>query len=238
MNTFLFDLDGTLLPMDQEKFINGYLKYLCKKFVPMGFDQEQLVKAVWLGTDSMCKNDGTVTNCEVFWKAFGEILGSDIRTFEPDFESFYQNEFQSVIHYTTPSPLAKDAISLLKSKGYHLALATNPLFPTIATESRVKWAGLNPNDFSLITTYETSSYCKPNPKYYEEILQRIGKQAPECCMVGNDVSEDMVTAALGLDTYLITDCLINSNKEDISAYKKGSFVDFMNFIRELPSVSI
>lgn len=56
-------------------------------------------------------------------------------------------------------------------------------------------------------------------------------------MVGNDVNEDMCAAALGVDTYLITDCLINSKNKDISAYRHGSFDDFQQFVQKLPSLN-
>jgi len=31
--------------------------------------------------------------------------------------------------------------------GFRVALATNPIFPAIATEKRIRWAGLTPEDF-------------------------------------------------------------------------------------------
>ena len=35
ITTVLFDLDGTLLPMDQEEFTKGYLNLLVQKFAPL-----------------------------------------------------------------------------------------------------------------------------------------------------------------------------------------------------------
>ena len=37
----MFDLDGTLLPMDQDVFIKAYFGGLVKKLVPLGYDAEQ-----------------------------------------------------------------------------------------------------------------------------------------------------------------------------------------------------
>lgn len=45
------------------------------------------------------------------------------------------------------SPKAAEAIKTAKNAGFRVALATNPLFPIMATESRIKWAGLKPDDF-------------------------------------------------------------------------------------------
>ena len=52
-------------------------------------------------------------------------------------------------------------------------------------------------------------------------------------MVGNDVGEDMAAAKLGMKTFLLTDCLINRNGEDISVYPNGSFDELIEFISNL-----
>ena len=58
----LFDLDGTLLPMDMDEFIKNYFGRLSKKLAPLGYDPQQLVKNIWTGTMAMVKNDGSRTN--------------------------------------------------------------------------------------------------------------------------------------------------------------------------------
>ena len=70
ISTVLFDLDGTLLPMDNDEFTKGYFKLLVKKLAPYGYEQQELVSAIWKGTAAMVKNDGTLSNYDVFWKAF------------------------------------------------------------------------------------------------------------------------------------------------------------------------
>ena len=102
--------------------------------------------------------------------------------------------------------------------GYDVALATNPIFPSIATRKRISWTGLSYDDFSLVTTYENSSYCKPNLKYYEEILNKLGYKPEECLMVGNDVVEDMIAKKLGMKVFLLPNCLINKNNEVLKQY--------------------
>lgn len=81
----------------------------------------------------------------------------------------------------------------------------NPIFPAVATESRIRWAGLAPETFAWYTTYENIGYCKPNPDYYREILRYLDCRAEDCLMVGNDVEEDMMAAqaagAVGLSAH-------------------------------------
>jgi HAD superfamily hydrolase (TIGR01549 family) len=220
---------------DQDLFLNTYFKALAMKVAPYGINPKELVNAVWGGTKAMITNDGAKTNEERFWEAFCAILGEDVRKLEPVFEDFYLNEFSAAKSTTSVNPLAKECIKLLREKGYRLVLATNPVFPQIATLTRIKWAGLDAEDFELITTYENSYYCKPNLDYYRAILKLIGKEPKECIMVGNDVKDDMGVLQLGMDTFLLKDCLINTENADIAHLKQGDFNDLLAFIQKLPT---
>ncbi|MBQ8834922.1 MAG: HAD family hydrolase [Oscillospiraceae bacterium] len=233
IKTILFDLDGTLLPMDQDVFLKAYMGGLAKKMAPHGYEPDKLIKSIWVGTGAMVKNDGSVRNDEAFWNTFSAIYGRDTRVDEPIFEDFYRVEFQQAKDACGFNPMAAEAVKAIKAMGYHVALATNPLFPAIATHSRTKWAGLNPEDFDLITTYENSYHCKPNPDYYRDILATLNLKPEECVMVGNDASEDMVPAALGMKVFLLTDCIINKENKDISCYPHGSFPELLDFILAL-----
>ena len=230
INTILFDLDGTLLPMDQEKFVNGYFKMLAAKLAPYGYEPQQLINAILAGIEAMIKNDGSQLNEDAFWKRFVDIYGDKVLADKPVFEDFYKNEFQDARSFCGFNPKAAETVRLLKDKGYRVVLATNPLFPSIATESRIRWAGLEPSEFDLYTTYENTSYCKPNLDYYRDILKRINCRPEECLMVGNDVGEDMVVEALGMQAFLLTDCLINTQKKDITAYPHGSFEQLLSML--------
>ncbi len=229
----LFDLDGTLLPMDQEVFTKAYFKGLCKKLSPYGYETESLIKAIWNGTYAMIKNDGSISNEDCFWQEFSKIYGRDVRKDEPHFEDFYRNEFQNVKGVCGCNPKAKELIGRLKNKGIRIALATNPIFPSSATESRIAWSGLDVSDFELITTYENIGFCKPNPEYYKEIISRMELLPEECIMVGNDVGDDMVAYGIGMQVFLLTDCLINKNNEDISAFPQGDFDALSEYIEKL-----
>lgn len=230
ITTVLFDLDGTLLPMDQDKFVQSYLRRLAATVAPLGYDPDTLVKAVWKGTAAMIANDGHCTNEQAFWDCFSGCFAKDVTADKPAFDRFYQVQFQQVASDCGFQPAARQTIDALKAAGYTLVLATNPVFPAVATESRIRWAGLSPEDFLLYTTYENSIHCKPNPAYYQDILKTIGRRPEECLMVGNDVSEDMVAQTLGMQVFLLTDCLINRDNVDISVYPHGSFDDLMAYL--------
>ena len=168
-------------------------------------------------------------NYDRFWEVFVSIYGEEKLKDKEVFDSFYAHEFQAAKQVCGFNPLSKKIVDACKKKG-RVVLATNPIFPQVATHSRIRWAGLEPDDFEYITTYENSRFCKPNPYYYREILEQRNLDPQKCLMVGNDVQEDMITMELGMDTYLITDCLINSKNKDLDVYKKGNMEDFLQFI--------
>lgn len=230
MKTVLFDLDGTLLPMNQDNFIKAYFGGLATKLVPYGYDPNLLIKGIWAGTQAMVENEGHKTNEEVFWQRFCVLVGEDCRKDEPIFDHFYHNEFRFVATACGFDPRAAEVVAYLKNKGCRVVLATNPIFPAIATQNRIQWAGLKEQDFELVTTYENSRHCKPNPEYYRDILNEINEEAENCIMVGNDVAEDMIAKNLGMEVFLMTDCLINKHNEDISQYPNGSFEQLMTFL--------
>lgn len=233
MKAILFDLDGTLLPMDQEVFVQDYLGRMAAFLAPHGYDPERLVKAVWKGTGAMVKNDGKARNEDVFWRVFDDVMEKDTRQDSALFDEFYRGEFQKARNSCGFQPAAAAAVGEIRDMGYRVILATNPLFPAIATRSRIRWAGLEPEDFELVTTYENARFCKPNPEYYREILGKLNLDPSDCLMVGNDVTEDMVAENLGMRVFLLTDCLINRNQADISPYPRGGFPELLQYIRSL-----
>lgn len=231
MKYIFFDLDGTLLPMDTDTFTNKYFELLAEKFSPLGYDHNLLVKAIYGGMKAMIMNDGKSTNETRFWQAFVEISGYLKSDVESIFLDFYNNEFNSLVSECTCTEDSNQLIKILKDKGYKIVLATNPIFPRVATFNRIKWANMAPNDFELITVYEDCKYCKPNELYYEEIAEKLNISLKDIIMCGNDVLEDMVTCQkCGMKPILITDYILNNKNLDISKYEKFSLKEFKNYI--------
>ena len=233
IKTILFDLDGTLLPMELDTFAKAYFGGLAQKVAPYGFDPKQLIANILAGTEAMYKNDGTKTNEQVFWDYFVKVYGEEVLAHTPHFDDFYIHEFQQVQKACGFNPAAAETVRQIKAQGYRVALATNPLFPAYATESRIRWAGLTPEDFELFTTYENSSYCKPNPAYYRAVVDALGVDPRECLMVGNDVVEDGAAEKLGMRVFLLTDCLINKKGADLSAWPHGNFSDLLQYLEKV-----
>lgn len=222
--------------MDQKEFLESYFKRLSNMAISRGYDPKRLINSIWTGTDAMVGNNGSQTNEVLFWKVFDQSFGEGSDLIKPMLEEFYEKEFDKVRSVARPNAMARECIEILKKKGYTIALTTNPLFPKIATTHRISWAGLNVNDFAWVTTYENSTYCKPNLNYFNEVLFNIGKCAEDCLLVGNDVEEDLCVSDLGIQTYLLTENVINQNAVDVSHIPQGNFAMLLAYIENLPSL--
>ena len=229
----LFDLDGTLLPMDQDVFVKEYFGRLARKLISHGYEQEALVNNIWAGTKAMIKNTGEKLNEQVFWDTFASMYEKDVLSDINLFDEFYHNDFDAVKNVCGYTPRANEAVKQIKEMGFRVVLATNPIFPAVATEARMRWAGLDSADFEFYTTYENSRFSKPYPDYYAEICRTLDVSPEECLMVGNDVRDDMIAATLGMKVFLLTDCLINKAGADITPYPKGSFDELIGFVKAI-----
>lgn len=233
LRVVMFDLDGTLLPMNNDDFTKGYFKFLVKKLAPHGYDPEELIAAIWKGTAAMVRNDGSRTNYEAFWETFASILGERVYGDQVLFEEFYANDFNLAKDLCGYREASGKAVKELKEKGLRVVLASNPLFPMPAQLNRIRWAGVDPEDFEVITSYEDSVYCKPNPMYYKALTGQLGVSPEECLMIGNDAQEDMAAAEIGMKVFLMTDDLINKEGRDISVYPNGDLDKAMEYVYAL-----
>ncbi len=228
----MFDMDGTLLPMDQDEFVNGYFSLLCKKLIEY-IKPDDFVKAIWSGVAAMGKSNGLITNQEAFWQDFCLKTNTERSVIEPICDEFYGNDFKKAKAFTGDNKLAIDAIKLAHKKAEYVVLATNPLFPLVAQETRLSFINLNKDDFDFITAYETQRYIKPDTRYYMEILKKYNVSPNECLMIGNDEKEDAYPCVqLGIDCYIVNDCEIKSKEHPFSG-KKGSFEEMLEFLKEL-----
>lgn len=246
MNTILFDLDGTLLPMDMKEFTDTYTMLLENRLKSAGYENAaEVIDAVGTATKAVTQNDGLIINEECFWKSFEKTLAGEDgrldrkyrRKLEKEIMRFYKEDFSFLRFVTHPTDAVTESIEILRQKGYQLVLASNPVFPEAAMLAQLSWIGLNQQDFILITTYENSCYAKPELNYYRHLLKMLDKDPEDCMMVGNDVHEDMCARKLGIDVFLIDEYMLNEYHEDTFDLKKGSWNLFKEYVSALPALN-
>jgi HAD superfamily hydrolase (TIGR01549 family) len=206
LRAILFDLDDTLLINDMDVFVAAYLK-LISGYAARLRDPKRFIHDMLAATDVMAANtDPAVSNEKAFWDAFSALTGWDRAEMIPFFARFYDEQFDELRSLTQPRPEARPMVEWAFGKGYQVVIATNPMFPRIATEKRLSWAGLGVDEFhyALVTTYENMHATKPHHEYYLEILDRVDCATAEALMVGDDWERDIEPAgAVGMRTYWV-----------------------------------
>lgn len=236
LDTIMFDLDGTILPIDTDKMIMDYFMGLTRKLKDI-FQPAFFQKVLFDSSMDMINNlTPEITNEEAFFNSFLKKINYPKEKLMPIFDDFYQNDYKELGKYVKGNKYVKLTLDLLKDEGYDIILATNPVFPKEAINERLKWAGVSYNYFSFITSYEVMHFCKPYIQYYEEIVKKLDKDPKSCLMVGNDVDEDIIASKIGFRTFLIKDYMINKSSKDISSIKKGNYKDLYEYAKTLPSL--
>ena len=230
MKSIIFDLDSTLLQMDQDLFLKLYFKGIQDKFSPLTSDINGFMKAFGIAAYNIIKNDGKVTNKEYFFNMINSSI--DIANLEDIFMSYYLNEFKEISRIVDKTKYPKLIIEELKKKGYKLYLATNPLFPDLCTYERISWAGLSKDDFEYISTYENSSYCKPRLEYYLDFANKNNIDLANSIMIGNDVDDDFMYLPEYVEKILVTNHLINKNNKDLTEYHCMSIEELYEYTKK------
>ena len=214
VKAIFFDLDGTLLPLNEEEFVKHYLGLLSNKMESYGFDKKELIDVIWAGVKAMYLNDGSRSNEDAFFEVFSKKYGSDSEKYKEVFDEFYKNEFLMTKSACDKNPYAREIIDFCNKNFEYTILSTNPIFPRTATQSRMSFVGLNEDDFDYVTYYENSRFTKPNPKYFIDILNKYNLKPEEVILFGNNVKEDYICASsVGIKTILVGDYIIHTEND-------------------------
>ncbi len=203
--SLLVDLDNTLLGNEMAEFLPVYLNSLSKNFPR--WSRAEFVNHLMSATQVMVrKNLPEYTLEQVFDQAFYPSLGIEKGSLAPDLYRFYMNEFGDLGYLTQRRPYAIELVNRAFSKNWDVVVATNPIFPKIAIQKRLSWAGFSDSTpFKLISSFEEFHFAKPNPAYYAEILALLGCPDQPAVMIGDNLEDDILPAAkMGISSYLVT----------------------------------
>jgi FMN phosphatase YigB (HAD superfamily) len=202
--TLLLDLDDTLLDTNLDAFMPAYFQALSQHMANRT-SPNTMLRALIAGVNLMNESeDPTRTLEEIFDSDFYSKLGIPKADLVKLIEDFYDIVFPTLARHTQLRPDALPLIEWALSCGYRIAIATDPLFPRKATYHRLRWAGLDPDRFELVSSFEHFHFTKTHPAYYAEVLGCLGWPEGPILMVGNDVARDMIPASrLGLKTFFV-----------------------------------
>lgn len=229
-----FDLDGTLLPMDLDEFLKRYFDSIARFMVRAGADQDDFKRGLSAGIAAMRDHDLDTTNDQEFWGAFMRYNDGYWTDWIDRFDAYYLEVFPEVGRMVEPDPNAARVVGALVEKGYPLLLTTMPLFPPVAVDERLKWAGLDSSLFKRATCFDNSRSTKPHAAYFVENMLAADVPADKVLMVGNNTVEDLACCDLGADAFLVTDNLLNPNGFDATSVRNGTLAQFASWVERLP----
>jgi HAD superfamily hydrolase (TIGR01549 family) len=229
----LLDLDDTLLGNPTQQFVERYVGLLNQHIIEsLGLDE--IARPLLMSTREVVTSlDPLSTNEQVFYDSLTPYLTVERESFDKAVEVFYREVYPSLRTYTEMRESARPLVEWLIEHGYKVAVATNPFFPRTAIQQRLDWAGLSGIPFNLVTTLEEVHFSKPHPHYYEEVLARLGVQADEAVMVGDDWSNDIVPAwKAGLNTFWLCDKAKPGDLHPVQPDGFGSFEEFVLLVQD------
>ena len=204
LKAVLFDLDNTLIHFGERQFFQGYIPAVTRAFSDL-MSGDLFVERLLSSTRAVLMNNGAMLNVDCFMNHFCQGYEAQKDRFWGRFMAFYETEYDQFRSLASAPAGVRQMILQLRESSLKLVIASNPLWPSIAQNKRLTWAGLGDLDFDLVTHIENMTYCKPNVDYYREICGKIGERPEACLMVGNDPVNDMVVGTIGMKTYLVTD---------------------------------
>jgi HAD superfamily hydrolase (TIGR01509 family) len=225
LKAVLFDLDNTLIFYDEMKFANLFFPGVAARFADL-IPQDKFAERLMVATLEAHKNDGSMTNRELFVSEF--IKGTDLNPGQvwQRFEIYYDQDFDSIKDTVTAPDNARRVLQSIHDRNLKVVVATNPILPLNAQRKRLSWAGLDGVSLALVTHIENMSYCKPQLGYYRQVCQLIGEKPEDCLMVGDDPANDMVAALIGMKTYKTIDSLDHSEKPlELSKHVIGNITE-------------
>lgn len=233
VTTFLLDLDDTLLGNSMSKFLPAYFATLQKRLSQTIKGKELQQEMIASAQVVQANQDPTLTNLDVFITDFAQRVDTNVEEVRALLTDFYQKDYPHLQQYTTFRPEAPQVVDYLLTANYSVVIATNPLFPATAIEQRLAWAGIDGRPYALVTTMENSHFSKPNPRYYQEILTKIGSQAQATWMVGDDPENDIEPAGqLGLKTWWVTTPHQSPAATATTPNKQGSLAQFLTWLKQ------
>jgi phosphoglycolate phosphatase-like HAD superfamily hydrolase len=149
-----------------------------------------------------------LTNLDKFRKEFESLYSdADHEAVWNRIEEFYATSFDNIHSVMGPNEPLHRSVEYLHSRGYHVLLTTNPIFPQVATYKHLTQASDTPASFEYISTMENCSACKPHIEYWQQVIRQMHVDPAQAVAVGNDCvigdtapsGADHISDALGFE---------------------------------------
>jgi len=235
--TILFDLDGTLLDVDMRRYIPAYVQGLADCVADTVSHEVASRTLLELVHELIQRDSGDESNNRWYLERAASRFGLDPDALQGRFAVWFSGGLTTLDSLMKPAPLARPIVESCLQRGQRVVIATNPVFPRPVIASRLRRAGLDDLDLTLITHSDNSRRCKPNPEYFYDILDNLDSTATECLMVGNDTSHDLAARRAGIATFLVDTWLIDRARGDFVSDYRGNHALLQAFLQQTTVVA-
>lgn len=200
LKAVLFDLDGTLLDIDGDAFLEDYIAQLARHLHPW-VDADAFTGALWsAAAGALAAPHPQKTNRAALTEALGESLGVGPAELSQRIDAFSLSAAATILPGGRPMPGGRRAVTAAQARGLKVALATTPIYHWAVVQNRLARAQLDDVSWDVIATDQFFS-TKPYPAYFHEVADRLGVSPESCLMVGDNPFDDMAAKTVGMATY-------------------------------------
>ncbi len=216
-----FDLDGTLLDIEMNDFISTYIEGLACHFsdVALRYTFSSALRDAMMAL--LVGDSGFDSNKKLFFAILQKRLGIDADVFFRRLKNYCENGMEELRPFIRPLPLASQILNQCRNRNLKVILATNPIFPRCIIDARLAWGGLADFPFDFVTSFENTRYCKPDARYFRDLLEEFGLAPEEAIMVGNDTEHDLAACAIGMKTFLVDTWVVDRGSDFKPDYRGG-----------------
>ena len=234
LQAVFFDLDGTLIDVNMRRFVPGYLQRLTAQMQSM-VDPELAQVAMHRSVAAMFANKDNQRTLEtVLFDVLHDEIGMTSDHYSTCLDAFLTQDLEELKPLVTGHRLGSALIESARHRGWRVVLATNPIFPRAVVDARLSWGALKQEMFDYVTSYETAHFCKPNPKYFAEILEELQVNAGNCLMVGNDPLHDLAASQVGMRTCLLTEWRVPRSGKQFLPDWQGRHKELLDLFNSQP----
>lgn len=201
----LLDLDGTLLGSRQRMHL-AFVFHSMRYFAARGIGPVKALRALRrlrTGIEARGSAATAAPNSQRAAQRLAELLGLETAAAHRLALEMTRDVFPRLESCFFPIAGARDFVEWSASR-YSLALATNPVWPREIVLLRLKWAGIDPGRFRFIANGDEMCFCKPSPRYYDELIARLSVDRREALMIGDSVRKDLPARQAGIPVFLLS----------------------------------
>lgn len=228
IQAIIFDIEGTFTNLDKAKFMQNYLGILAPRFAHL-LSPDKFSKQLLKSLDTILKDPRPEqTVMQTFFEDFSKATGQSMQTLKPIFDEFYASDFPALRCLVNPDPQGVKAVEIAIQQGFLTAIVSNALMPITAIKEQVRWAGLTPEHFKVITSLETLHYFKSQLSFFREIAEVLGVRPESCLWVSKHI-KDRICQDIGMKMYLAG---TSDDDDEFQADYAGPLEDLVQLISD------